>query len=72
MDKKKEIQRRFGQRMTDAQYMSLGYALDELENYLIEKACNVLNEISGLPLHYEEYLQYQNEYIETFRTKMKE
>ena len=51
MDKKKEIQRRFGQRMTDAQYMSLGYALDELEKYLIEKACNVLNEISGLPLH---------------------
>lgn len=42
MDKKKEIQRRFGQRMTDAQYLSLGYALDELEKYLIEKACEWL------------------------------
>lgn len=72
MDKKKEIQRRFGQTMTDAQYLSLGYALDELEKYLIEKACECSIKLHNWPTQYEEYAKLQEEFIKGFRNKMEE
>lgn len=37
MNKKKEIQRRYGLNMSDAHYLAVGYALDDLQEHIIEK-----------------------------------
>lgn len=44
MNKKKEIQRRYGSNMPDAQYLAVGYALDDLQEHIIEKAIKWMEE----------------------------
>ena len=39
--KKREIQRRYGQTMTDAQYLALGNALSDYEEYLLDEVVNL-------------------------------
>ena len=46
MNKKKEIQRRYGSNMSDAQYLAVGSALDDLQEHIIDKACEWLKEQS--------------------------
>ena len=46
MNKKKEIQRRYGSNMSDAQYLAVGSALDDLQEYMIDKACKILENIT--------------------------
>ena len=45
MNKKKEIQRRYGSNMSDAQYLAVGSALDDLQEHIIDKACEWLEDI---------------------------
>ena len=36
----------------------------------VDKACKYLTENSGLPLHYQEFLDYHEDFIKNFRKAM--